>query len=345
MLIWCNVHSGFVIGIISLAIYTASLVLQNVGQKKALRHATKTALACLFASCLISLINPWGIQLWTYLPQLFFSPINLSARETQAVGLRELNLLAYYPFFILLGLSLFASWQTIRATAAELKVGEQGGAQSLLSTLVTRGQMLSILMIIVAAITSLCCKRLIAPLSLFLAAESATLFGSLTPLARPLPALLKGKKMILTLELPVMLFAALGVFLSSDRIAPLTLPQPSAFFQPSFPAMEYVLDHWQGGHVFNNIQIGSMLTMYGPAAMKVFVDTRLDAYGEKLLHDYWTIIQAQEDYQRLLDAYQIDWVIVTPKDELADALKSSPSWRKEFEDADAVIFARNEQAP
>jgi hypothetical protein len=145
---------------------------------------------------------------------------------------------------------------------------------------------------------------------------------------------------ILALELPIMVLATVGVLGCSDRLIPLTMPQAGVNSNPTFQSVEFILDHWHGGNIFNSAQLGSVLTMYGPSEMKVFIDTRLDVYGDKILNDYDSIIDASGRWKELLDYYRIDWVVVKQPTNLEAMLRQTPGWTKEYEDPFVVIFKR-----
>jgi hypothetical protein len=142
------------------------------------------------------------------------------------------------------------------------------------------------------------------------------------------------------LEAPVIALSAASVLFFADRLVPLTMPQTTETFQPPFSAIGFLLDHWQTGNVFNRLQIGSILDMYGPPNLKIFADTRIDVFGDKILNDYIQILSARGNYKSLLDSYQIHWVIVSSKDAIAPALAQDSGWRQEFVDKDCVIFHR-----
>ena len=331
MLAWCNTHTGFVIGLALLLIYTLSSLVKDLVNKTKITGRTRTALIALTASCLMTLLNPAGTGLWGYLPRLFFPRMNLDISETQAMGVREILMPIYYPYFLLIVFSFYAVVRVFRSRKPD--------SSNILGLLFRQGRLSSIASIVVAIAISLGCKRLVSPMAIILAYEASSLLGGLANQLE-LPPFFKSLKSVVALEIPVLLFSITGVMSTSDRLVPLTMPQASIRFIPSFPAIEYIQDHWQGGNIFNDAQIGSMLTIYGPPGLKVFIDTRLDAYGERILQDYCDLIDGRTRSKALLDFYLIDWVIITPHDRLAVILQKSPEWKTAFEDENAVIFRR-----
>ena len=337
---WCNFHTGFVIGIITLAVYFICFLFEDFASRNPTEKfsaRSKTAGLALMLCLVSTLCNPYGVGLWQYLPHLFFSPLNRYLDELLPISSALFLQLIYYPFFLLVVVSLSIAIVSIKrsfATGSSPAVVDEK-----LRMFILTGRMTSIVILFFALVVSIFCRRLLSPLSLFVAVETCWLASSLfAPSSQEQLSVFSKKRSFLFLELPVVLLSLAGVLLTSDRFVPLTMPQSSDTFQPPFSAVYYLLEHWKGGNIFNNLQTGSLLTMYGLPTMKIFADTQIDVYGEKILTDYMTILFAGTNYEALMQQYKIEWVIVSRKDLLAQALSKSAAWRKEFEDADALIF-------
>ena len=61
MLAWTNVHGGFVVGLVAIAVYAAWL-------------RTRAALATLLAALAVTCVNPYGLSYWTYLVPAWLHP-------------------------------------------------------------------------------------------------------------------------------------------------------------------------------------------------------------------------------------------------------------------------------
>ncbi len=61
MLLWANVHGGFIVGLVAIAVYTAQL-------------RTRAAWATLLAALAITCVNPYGLGYWTYLVPAWLHP-------------------------------------------------------------------------------------------------------------------------------------------------------------------------------------------------------------------------------------------------------------------------------
>src|SRR5271163_483862 len=75
-LVWCNMHSGFISGLILLAIYAIGFSLQDLSHGRRLSSRARTISLAVLTCVLATLFNPYGIGLWLYLPNLFFAPVN-----------------------------------------------------------------------------------------------------------------------------------------------------------------------------------------------------------------------------------------------------------------------------
>src|SRR6185437_10709010 len=64
--------------------------------------------------------------------------------------------------------------------------------------------------------------------------------------------------------------------------------------------------------------------------MKVFVDGRSDFYGDAFGEEYLKVLDVQVGWDKSLDRYGIDTVMLAPTLALCQALKISPEWRVVF---------------
>jgi hypothetical protein len=91
----------------------------------------------------------------------------------------------------------------------------------------------------------------------------------------------------------------------------------------------FARDYW-GGYLISRFE----------GRVKVFVDGRSDFYGEDWLETYAQINEVKPGWDKLLDAFQLDTVLVPPSHPLASALRARSGWRTAYADAVAVVFER-----
>jgi hypothetical protein len=105
-----------------------------------------------------------------------------------------------------------------------------------------------------------------------------------------------------------------------DYIAEKKLPASSGFN----------LDNW-GGLISYQLE------------MPVFIDDRADFYGEKFYGDYGTVCEAKAGWSEILDQHKINWVLF-PKDSiLIKKLSERPDWSKACEDPASTLMTRVSQ--
>src|SRR5690606_7623647 len=100
LLVWGNMHTGFVYAFLGLGIFTLAISIECAIHREKPGKYEGFAWLSLLAAFGISLINPHGFGLWAYLPDLFFSPLNRYIVELQPISAKDLTEWTYYPFFI-----------------------------------------------------------------------------------------------------------------------------------------------------------------------------------------------------------------------------------------------------
>jgi hypothetical protein len=95
---------------------------------------------------------------------------------------------------------------------------------------------------------------------------------------------------------------------------------------------------------------GSRLLVYQPFASwfeyslpedPVMVDSRIELFSDALWHDYDRAITAADGWDRVLDRYGIEGVILPPDALLSDELLRSPGWRRVVDGPAGSVFVRS----
>jgi hypothetical protein len=119
--------------------------------------------------------------------------------------------------------------------------------------------------------------------------------------------------------------------------------QPVHRFDPTvFPveAVNFIEENPQQGNMFNEFNWGGYLLYRLWPQYTVFLDSQSDFYGESLIRDYDQIMSADGDWQNLMDKYQVDWAIIPAGSPLAKLIESAPDWRIVYKDSIAMIGRR-----
>lgn len=330
MIIWCNLHSGFVAGIILIALYAFSFLLDDVLASRPLSSPTKTLLIGLALSVLATLINPYGIGLWFYLPHLFFAPINAEIDECKPLVGLELSRAVYFllTLGLCLGAALFSLWRSQRERASTLKSPVH---QS------------SLLIVLIAAFMGFWMRRLTSMAALTMVIETANYIGARRSAAIWPDSFWKRRISFVLFELVVLLLAIPGVTEIAGKAVPINVPALTRDFVPPFAAMKYFMENRHEGRVFGSLPISDMLDLYWGPHSALFIDSRMDAYPEKIIQEYLTVLYGQAGWKRVLDEYQIEWVFLSPHKPVCRFLEKDPDWEVAFRDGTARIFRRNSQ--
>jgi len=142
--------------------------------------------------------------------------------------------------------------------------------------------------------------------------------------------------------LSVASFAFIGALLLTPRPA-------SAKFTPAYDPGSYperalgVLRTEETHHIFSDDEWGDYLLYHLYPSKRVFIDGRSDFYGDDFNQVYLDLMGLKPGWQKTLDKYSIDTVVLSPRFALTSALKISRDWRVAYDDGVAVVFRRTAQ--
>ncbi|MBU6455815.1 MAG: hypothetical protein KGS72_28855 [Cyanobacteria bacterium REEB67] len=328
-MLWANLHSGFVLGFLILATALIACMLAPKSPGSPGRLA-----AFLGAGIVGSFFTPFGIRLYAYLPQLFFSPMNKLNRELQPLRLDEL-LTVNFQAFTLMQLEFVAALVFLVWTLWRNKAD----AQKLLSPPPIAALICFTLLTAVAFVSGDLCRRMIPfavlisfPYFIFFANACATALkqAQYKPIGlRQFCAVLAG----------TFAFAVFGIVASIYQF-PVTIPQTTPTFYAPDQAVQFIKRQRPQGRLLNDPQCGDVLILALHEEAKVFIDTRFDMYGLKIFKPLYIMANGLPGYENLLRDYQIDWVFFPPRTPLLARLRQNPEWRTVFEDEAAVIMVR-----
>jgi hypothetical protein len=122
-------------------------------------------------------------------------------------------------------------------------------------------------------------------------------------------------------------------------------PAPPPAFRAKFDAKAFpakALASLSGpgtqGRVFTYDQWGDFLIYNQYPQRRVFIDGRSDFYGSRFVEKYLDIVNVKYTWQRLLNEYGVDTVLLPPDAPLAGALKESSRWHVVYDDGVAIVF-------
>jgi hypothetical protein len=316
MLLWANLHSGFVIGIIltlvlalrDLFFFTYTKFFKNQQASLVLNWIFS------FIGCLIaSFFTPSGIRLWQYIPHLYFHPVNHYIVELQPLSLTTAihNLPLLISFF---GLSIFSILQIIRKLHTDLNKSD------LVYIVIT-------LTGIVLAFTHLRMITFALLLMLPLIASGFSIKDSLNGLG----------KFSTKINILVFVCAFFGCTIISLFNNP-TIPTAAKAFMPPFDALKYIAAHNLKGNLLNDPTFGDVLMWNMENPPPLFLDTRFDAYPWQITKDYVAFRNGKENWQSILQRYNINWIFIPANSPVCVQLSKQNSWHSIYKDDVAQIF-------
>jgi hypothetical protein len=122
--------------------------------------------------------------------------------------------------------------------------------------------------------------------------------------------------------------------------APAPAKRFRAEFDPkSFPAAAIErLRQDPSARIFTFDQWGDYLIYRLYPATKVFVDGRSDFYGDEFEEKCMAVLSVKYDWEKTLDGFGVDTILLPPSAPLAGALKESSRWRVVYDDGVALVF-------
>jgi hypothetical protein len=341
VVLWVNLHGGFVVAFLLMGCYLVGEILNRVtsGSPPAPRpeglRGESMRIWPLVAATLVSipalLLNPNTVKMIPYAFQtVSIGPLQDYIQEWAAPDFHSLQ---YQPFIWLLLLTLAAlGLSRRRADWADL----------VLLGLFTYMALLSARNIALFALVAppVLTRHTVAVLD-DLAATNPRL-SWLAALTHTLPAPRPRRSLaLLNILLLVLILAGAGAKVSLDLVE---LRDP-ALWGRALPvaAAEYLSNHPLPGRMFNTYNWGGYLIWSLYPDRPVFVDGRTDLYAlnSSVLEDYVQVHWVRPDWQGVLDKYGVGYVVTERTGLLDVALAEAEGWEPVYADNVAVIYRRS----
>ena len=95
------------------------------------------------------------------------------------------------------------------------------------------------------------------------------------------------------------------------------------------------------GRIFNTYSYGGYLIYRLYPSQLVFIDGRVDMYGDDFFKDYYKITGIQHGWKATFDKYKIDYVLTEKNEPLLQLLQLQNEFRLVYEDKDNSVLVRN----
>jgi hypothetical protein len=325
MLLWANLHAGFIMGLILLGIYLAgNAITACFGSPSEACHARqklRPLAFCIAATALVSLINPIGYKLLVF-------PFHLTADQFVMDRVAEFlspNFHEVLPFKYMF-LAMLVSLALARSPLNSIQLG-------------------------VLALLSYMALYSVRHVSLYAILVAPILLNSSKNIANYLPgswlkAYHQRNANLATVEqnLSAWLWPSAAILLPC--VLALTGQLHYEFNRKIFPvaAVNFLQRENISGNMFNNDEFGDYMIFSIWPKYRVFMDGRSDMYGEKYGSAYLKVANALPGWKEILAQYKIDWIIVETRSSLTSILIEQNDWQAIYSDQIATIFLKKNVA-
>lgn len=315
-IIWCNTHGGFVTGL-------GLIVLYAIGEGIARRQYLPYLKAVLL-SALATLINPYGIDYWTYIVKAVTMP-RPDITEWMSLPAAVMNGWFREEAFLFTALALIAIFLIVRSRKKNLTD------------------------ILVLSVTAYLGVKSIRHIVLFFLAFGAYVPAALSEYTDALKADPKIAPFLHRVMKPVgillmaalVLLAALSVrhFLYSPC---LDLRTPAQ----SYPvhALEWIGSRGWRGNIVPNFEWGEFVMWRCYPACRVSMDGRLETvYEDSLQKEYFDFLHGRAGWRTFLQKYPHDMVLIKRGSKTDSLMREQQGWQLAHEDGLSVIFLRTQE--
>jgi len=320
MALWVNLHGGFLIGLVLIGLTIVGVFLDAWANGEKFNSSwpqIKTLGLVLTGCALAVLLNPHGIWIYKFPFEIFLSPIQQQAivdwlspdfHQSEAV-----------PLILLILLTIAAlAMSPKRARLSELLLF----LATLYMMLKSRRHM-SILSLVAVPIMGHYLQNWITARSggkMFATTASANLTRKITVFG-------------------ILFLLPLFAFAWKLKTTVFATPTQRALNAP-VKAVEYLQQNQIIGRTFTDPNIWGGYLIWKMPSNPVYIDGRIDMYGDEFVREYMNIILAYIDWREPFDRYGVQIAIVEPKSALATELRKASDWQQVYGDELAVVFTR-----
>ena len=322
MVLWVNLHGGFLAGFILIGIYlfgnivkvVTSHDLERVVYKRKAKLLGITTIVCL----LVSLINPFGYHILLF-PFKLVSNKFIMNHIGEFLSPNFHNPLLF-KYFLLLIFAIFALLE-VKTSLIELLLILMFVNMSLYSF-----RYIPLFSIVAAPILLRQSKKLLScsegRYTKFLKKRSSNI--------SKIDRSAKGYLWPIAVIILVVFFAKTGKinFKFDEKTKPVS-------------AVEFLKKEKIAGNMFDNDEFGDYIIYAAWPKYKVFFDGRSDMYGADMLKDYLKVASTKPGWNEVLKKYHISWIIFNANSRLSLFLMQSDDWKLIYADEVANIFVKN----
>ena len=327
MVLWVNLHGGFIAGLVTWLLYGLGIGWDAIlGRTPGLhsrfwRDYLLGGVTALFAT----LINPSGIGLWhmiiTHLGNRYLAEFTLEFNSP------NFHQVALWPVLIMIVLMVVLLGLSERKVEAGLLFNT---AAWLIMALYS-GRNIPLFAIVAAPL-------LVGGLD-DLFSRTAVKVKFIDRLKQVDIRTQKIDKKLKGFTWPLIIILLAGVGLGNGLRFDLQ-GQGYGFDKDAFPisAVDWLEENPQDGEMFNYFTWGGYLQYRLWPEKKVFIDSNSDFYGEAFVRQYAQMMQLAEDWEDVLEQYNVAWAILPSESLTAGEIQRKLGWTVLYQDDTAVVL-------
>jgi hypothetical protein len=331
MVAWVNAHGGYVIGIALVFLFTGAEWLgywfgaaRAPAQKRRLARLSLVAGATLLAS----LANPEFVRHWLYPIQVLGMEANRSIQEWQSPDFHSLG-----PRIYLLLCSLFVLSTMYAKPKADLTELLVPGFFLLTGFVSRRHVPLAVLTVLPFIALALGRGSTAAWAALWQGSRLGRSHARSSAAGKQLGQVAEGVlNWMLLLAIVLVLLACRPWFSANAAKRAERLPAAAA---------DYVIAHRIVGNMFNGYDDGGYLIYRLGPERKIFIDGRVDVYGDSFFKDYNAIYFGTAGWKQKFDRYGIDFAILDNDAPIRQLLLAEGSFKEAFRDGHHSVLLRS----
>ncbi len=324
MLLWVNLHGGFIAGFILIGIYlfgNLAIFITSEDSKRDLHRQKAKKLGLLAVVCLlVCLINPYTYHILLFPFKLTSNKFLMdNVLEFMSPNFHNLSV-KFFEFFMLLALGLFA-FSRIRLNIIEITMVILFTHMSLYSA-----RYIPLFAIIVAPVL----VRQAEPMLERLDGKFISFFKKRASNISTIEASAKGCLWPILAIVMVAALVAKGKIEHNfdEKIKPVA-------------AVEFLKKETLHGNMFDNDEFGDYIIYAAWPQYKVFFDGRSDMYGTDILKEYYKIIYFKQGWEKVIEKYHITWIIYNTNSVFSRFLLQNDDWKLIYADKVANIFLKD----
>jgi hypothetical protein len=321
--VWANLHGGFILGIATLALYTAVSAARDIYLRRGLRRSLRLAAITMLA-ILATLVTPYGFGTWLAVVRALIDPYT------------RIVIMDWQP----LGSTLVRNLGSDLLSASYLELAVLMMAAMLFSFILTPSSD-DLPLVVIAAVMSV---------GAFLAVRNlpVAVIALCAPLARHLPLALERRwpavrddpgaaRPASRLNQAILATLALMIFWRSDLFS----NQLTSIDPYPVSACAFMKDHHLKGNVLGLFGWGEYLIWHFAPDSKVFMDGRYDTvYPRHILEVFFVFNYNQPGAELAITKYPTDYVLIAPNIGARKFMDSRSDWRLIYSDAWSRLYAR-----